>query len=96
MYLGMPLMIGGLICWNIGAEIAKAWLRKNDPSYQPPSAMAKMFIGGLFTSIGPVGSYARQRRALGQSTTAATAFWAGIAASLGGLALFLILLFAST
>jgi len=94
LYLGLPLMIGGLIAWNIGAEVAKAWLRKNDSSYSPPSAMAMMFIGGLFTSIGPVKSYAQQRRALGQPTGAATAFWAGIATSLGGMALFFLLLFA--
>ena|SRR6185436_5657696 len=96
MYLGLPLMIGGLICWNVGAEIAKAWLRKNDPSYEAPSALAKMFIGGLFTSIGPVRSYARQRQALNQPAGAATAFWLGIATSLGGLAVFLLLILAST
>src|SRR5258705_9235140 len=94
LYLGLPLMIGGLICWNIGAEIAKAWLRKNDPMYQEPSAVAKMFIGGLFTAIGPVKSYARLRRERNESTSAATMFWAGIATSLGGLAIFLLLILA--
>jgi hypothetical protein len=96
LYLGLPLMIGGMICWNVGAEIAKAWLRKNDPTYQAPSTMAKMFIGGLFTSIGPVKSYARQRQALNQPSGAATAFWLGLATSLGGMLLFFALLLAGT
>jgi hypothetical protein len=92
LYIGLPLMIGGLICWNIGAEIAKAWLRKNDPMYQEPSALAKMFIGGLFTAIGPVKSYARLRRERNEPTTAASLFWWGIAASVSGLVVFLGLL----
>ena len=96
LYLGLPLMIGGMICWNVGAEIAKAWLRKNDPTYTGPSALAKMFIGGLFTSIGPVKSYARQREALGQPAGAATAFWLGLATSFGGMLLFFLLLFAGS
>jgi len=92
LYVGLPLMIAGLICWNIGAEIAKAWLRKNDPAYQEPSAMAKMFIGGLFTAIGPVKSYARLRRERNESTTAASMFWWGIATSVGGMLVFFALL----
>lgn len=94
LYLGLPLMIGGLIAWNVAAEIVKAWLRKNDPNYTPPSVMAKMFIGGLFTAIGPVKSYARLRRERGEPTTAASVFWAGIAISIGGMLLFFALLFA--
>src|SRR5437870_503896 len=94
LYLGLPLMIGGLICWNVAAEIVKAWLRKNDPTYTQPSALAKMFIGGLFTSIGPVKSYTRLRRERSEPTGAATAFWLGITTSVGGMLLFFALLFA--
>ena len=62
LYLGLPMMIGGLIAWMIAAELAKSWLKKNDPYYEPPSKVVQLFIGGLFSAIGPVRQYARQRR----------------------------------
>jgi hypothetical protein len=89
-WITMVFMIGGMLTWSIAAEIAKGWLVKNDPHYEPPGIMARMFIGRLFTAFGPVSRYATLRREQGLPTTASTVFYVGLVTSFGGLIAFFI------
>lgn len=52
--------------------------------------ITRMFIGRLFTSIGPVNRYAKLRRERGESTTVFWVFWLGWGGSVAA-ALFLLL-----
>jgi hypothetical protein len=91
-YIGFPLLFGGQIAWLIASERAKAWLTANDPTFEREGVMARLFIGRLFTSFGPMSRYAALRRERGEPTTLNTVFWAGFATSMLGLVVILSLL----
>ncbi len=85
LYVSFPLIFGGQIAWLIASERAKAWLKENDPTFQREGVLARMFIGRLLTSFGPMSRYAALRRERGESTTLTTVFWAGFATSMLGI-----------
>jgi hypothetical protein len=84
LYVSLPLICGGQFAWLIASERAKAWLTANDPTFQREGLMARLFIGRLLTSFGPMARYAALRRERGESTTLTTVFWAGFATSMLG------------
>jgi hypothetical protein len=92
LYISFPVIFGGQIAWLIASERAKAWLIENDPTYQREGVFARMFIGRLLTSFGPMARYGALRRGRNEPTTLVTVFWGGFATSLLGVALLLFLL----
>src|SRR5579871_911652 len=90
-FISFPLIFGGQIAWLIASERAKTWLTENDPTFQREGVLARMFIGRLFTSFGPMSRYAALRRERGESTTLTTVFWAGFATSMLGVVVLLML-----
>jgi hypothetical protein len=87
LYISFPLIFGGQIAWLIASERAKTWLVENDPTYQREGVFARMFIGRLLTSFGPMSRYTAMRRGRGEPTTLSAVFWAGFATSMLGVAL---------
>jgi hypothetical protein len=92
LYVALPLVVGGQIAWLVASERAKAWLTENDPTFEREGVLARMFIGRLFTSFGPMSRYADMRRERGESTTLTTVFWAGFATSMLGVALLFLMI----
>jgi hypothetical protein len=91
LYLTLPLMVVGLVAWNIAATLCKSWLKAHD--MHTPSSLETFFIGSLFSSIGPVRRYAAARRSRNETTTMASVFWGGLAISWGGFAVLILLHF---
>jgi len=84
-WIGLALMMGGQVMWLIASERVKSWLADNDPSFEREGVLARLFIGRLFTSFGPVARYTSMRRERGEDTTLTMVFWAGFLLSLVGI-----------
>lgn len=79
----------GALTWQGTAIGVEAWLRKNDPTFQPPGVLSRLFLGRLFTVFPQMKTYKQIREERGESTTAVTVFWVGFIAALVGLLAFL-------
>lgn len=83
-WIGFGMLLGGQISWKLAAHRATSWLTANDPSYEAPGVGAKLVLGGLFTSFGPMAQYASRAREQGAPLSPVYAFWGGFFVSLLG------------
>ena len=75
----------GAMSWQLAALHIERWLSTHDPTYEPPSVLARMFIGRLFSTLGSVGRYTELRAEHNLPPYGAYAFWGGLALALLGL-----------
>jgi len=75
-------IFAGQMGWLLSSTQVERWLRENDPSFEPPGILGRLFIGRLFTSFGPMSRYSELRRERKEPTTLVTVFWAGFATSI--------------
>ena len=83
------MLLGGQLSWKLAAHRATSWLATNDPSYEAPGVGAKLLLGGLFTSFGPMAQYASRAREKGASLSPVYGFWGGFVVSVLGVVLIL-------
>jgi hypothetical protein len=76
------VMFAGQMGWLLSATMAEKWLKENDPDFEPPSALSRIFIGRLITSFGPMARYGRLRRERNEPATLVAVFWGGFAISI--------------
>jgi hypothetical protein len=84
-WVGFAVAMAGTLTWNIAAMGVTKWLTDNDPEYEAPSFASRLFLGRLFTTIGPAMRYATLRGERGESAPASAAFWGGVGLTVFGL-----------
>ena len=85
-------VLSGVRGWLLSADRAMKWLITNDPSFEPPGMISRLFVGRLFTSFGPMMRYAQLSKEKGESSNLVALFWGGFAFSICGVVVIFILI----
>ncbi|MCB9674777.1 MAG: hypothetical protein H6737_06645 [Alphaproteobacteria bacterium] len=83
------VLIGGAMCWQVAAFHIEQYLQANDPDHTPPSPIARLFIGKLFTTLPLLGRYQEVRSQNGLAPIGVYAFWGGLVLVIAGICLLL-------